>query len=173
MIWSGITEGFRLEMIQCPPSITALTYLGFLADHHIFFSLINRFGPKGFIWQQDNAPPHQPCHKVIEERGFFILDWPPHSPDLSPIEMIWSLLKRRLKGRIFKNIEEMFQEIKLEWNSIPQNVIDSLVSSFKARCLVCINHLGGSLNGHWKEVHALHCSFAPLSVPQIIEGDGI
>jgi transposase len=37
-----------------------------------------------------------------------MIRWPPHSSDLSPIEMIWSVTKWRLKGWWFQNEEQLF-----------------------------------------------------------------
>jgi transposase len=33
--------------------------------------------------------------------------WPPNSPDLSPIETVWSLMQSKLEGKTIKNIKEL------------------------------------------------------------------
>jgi hypothetical protein len=57
-----------------------------LADAWIFGRLIAQYGLRGFWWQQDNAPAHAACVDVICA-NFNILNWSPHYPNLSPIEM--------------------------------------------------------------------------------------
>jgi hypothetical protein len=135
-----------------------------LADAHIFYRLIETFGRDGFIWQQDNAPAHGPAWDVIRHQ-FEILVWPPHSPDLSPIEMLWAIIKRTLRGRRFASADELFNETVKAWDEIPQSVIDNLCSSFAARCSVCIDIGGKALNGHWRAVHKVHHEMHPEHVP--------
>ncbi|CRL31137.1 Transposase, Tc1-like [Penicillium camemberti] len=53
------------------------------------------------IFQQDNAPVHT-AHLVqgtLNELGFEVMEWPPYSPDLNPIENLWALLKAELLKR--------------------------------------------------------------------------
>jgi DDE superfamily endonuclease len=50
------------------------------------------------IFQQDNAPSHT-AHIVrdyIASLGREIMIWPPYSPDLNPIENLWTLLKQKI-----------------------------------------------------------------------------
>ena len=50
------------------------------------------------IFQHDNAPTHT-AHVVRDaliELGVEVMDWPPHSPDLNPIENLWALLKAKI-----------------------------------------------------------------------------
>lgn len=50
------------------------------------------------IFQHDNASTHT-AHVVrdaLEELGFEVMEWPPYSPDLNPIENLWALLKAKI-----------------------------------------------------------------------------
>ena len=56
----------------------------------------------GCVFQQDNAS----IHKVAIIKEFFafrqsdILEWPPYSPDLNPIEDMWAIIKKRLQKQV-------------------------------------------------------------------------
>ena len=46
------------------------------------------------IIMEDNALIHKKvCVHIYKEFGMTSLDWPPNSPDLNPIEHIWSYIK--------------------------------------------------------------------------------
>lgn len=46
-------------------------------------------------FQQDNTPGHASAftREVIARAGFRVIEWPPFSPDLSPIETLWDKIK--------------------------------------------------------------------------------
>ena len=54
----------------------------------------------GDIFQQDNAPIHtaKAIQELFECSGIHVSCWPPHSPDLNPIEHVWKLFKDSLHG---------------------------------------------------------------------------
>ena len=58
------------------------------------------FNLEELIFQQDNVVVR--TTKIVGEwfgkQPFFVLEWPAQSHDLSPIEHIWVLLKRRLNS---------------------------------------------------------------------------
>jgi hypothetical protein len=91
--------------------------------------------------------------------------WPVHSPDLSSIEMVWSIIKRNLRGRRFANADGLFIAVEQALARIPHPEIDDLVSSFPARCQVCVNWNVAALNGHWNEVHMLRHQSDPENAP--------
>ena len=87
-------------------------------------------------FQQDNDPKHK-SELVMDWLNNWvpeIIDWPPYSPDLSPIENIWAILKRRVELRKPKNQEELRQFIEEEWELIEQEICKGLVETMKERC---------------------------------------
>ena len=76
---------------------------------------------------------------------------PPYSPDINPIENVWSLLKDRLikrfkgnypKGTTSIEVEAFKRAIKEEWALIPQQAIDNCILSILKRWQAVIDAKG-------------------------------
>ena len=52
------------------------------------------------VFQHDNAPCHtaNSVKNYLRRKRWETLDWPPQSPDLSPIEWFWNILKMKIKA---------------------------------------------------------------------------
>ena len=50
------------------------------------------------IFMQDNARTHtsRQSKEWFENHGILLLDWPPYSPEMNPIENLWAIVKRKL-----------------------------------------------------------------------------
>ena len=46
------------------------------------------------------------------------MSWPPQSPDLNPIEMVWDELDRRVKEKQPTSGQHMWELIQAGWKSI-------------------------------------------------------
>ena len=96
---------------------------------------------RNLIFSQDGAPPHQPQMVKSSER-LPLLQLPPQSPDLNPIEHIWSHLKRKL-GSKRRNRSELIADVRKIWQEIDKKHIENLVRSMPDRCNAVLKASGG------------------------------
>lgn len=61
------------------------------------------------------------------------MSWPSQSPDMNPIENIWSILKRKVELRNPKNKTNLKEIIIEEWNSIPTETCKKIVDGMHER----------------------------------------
>lgn len=112
--------------------------------HHMVPSAKVLF-PKGpWIFQQDNDPKHtsNKVQNYLANKKFQVMTWPAQSPDLNPIENLWSFLDQRLRDRKPNSEEELFQAIKDGWDNIPRSYLQDLVRSMPRRCQAVIDSKG-------------------------------
>lgn len=66
----------------------------------------------------DNLRSHHggSISKIIESFGAHVLYLPPYSPDLNPIEMVWSMMKQRLRRAAVRDVPELKRTIAGIWS---------------------------------------------------------
>ncbi len=62
----------------------------------------------------------------------------PNSPDLSSIEIIWSIIKRILNIFPPTNLEELKTVIQKIWESIPVDICKNIIEHMKERWDLCL-----------------------------------
>ena len=65
--------------------------------------------------------------------------WPVQSPDLNPIENLWSILDTRLKYRKCSNEDELFKVLQDGWEDFDLQILKNLVNSMSKRCQAVID----------------------------------
>ncbi|UYV60612.1 hypothetical protein LAZ67_1001658 [Cordylochernes scorpioides] len=101
-------------------------------------------GVPNALYQQDNARPHTVRISQQALQDVQMLPWPPYSPDLSPIEHVWDIIRRRLHALPQPRSEdELWQMVEREWRAIPQDAIRTLIDSLPRRVAACVAVRGG------------------------------
>jgi len=83
-----------------------------------------------------------------EARNIQNLVHPAQSPDLNPIVGIWSIIKQRLRRRIFDSEEEMKEALQEEWDKITMEEIRDRIADMPRRCVQLIKSGGKPIRGN-------------------------
>lgn len=104
---------------------------------------------KNFVFQEDNDPKHSSnlCRNYLaskEGKGVLQrMEWPPQSPDLNPIELLWDELDRKVKAKTQTNIDELFQNLQEAWREIEETTLVKLIERMPRLCKAVLKAKGG------------------------------
>ena len=81
------------------------------------------------ILEQDNVPPHpvRITKQWLANNGIPVLDCPPYSPDLNPIEHVWGLLKEKPYTSMPSTPQKDMNTFLSLWNELRTQYAESLV----------------------------------------------
>lgn len=115
--------------------VQAAEYQHVLAQH-LIPAARQQFGRGKWLLLQDGAPPHRAASTtalLAQQQVQLVQHWPGNSPDLNPIENLWSWVSRRLQARRFTSLAQLRKELKAAWLAIPNSLLRSLASSMSKR----------------------------------------
>ena len=146
MVWSAFGGGQRSELVLMPGDpdskhggVTSAVYLEVLED------ILPTLWEPGLEFMQDNAKIH--TAKVIKtwfaEQGIVVVEWPPYSLDLNPIEHAWAQLKAwiykhhpellKLIGISQENKNKLLAALQEAWEALPEDFFTRLIESMPQR----------------------------------------
>lgn len=108
---------------------------------------------KPWLLQEDGDPSHDMRKRGLaqeykERHNIQNLTHPAQSPDLNPIEGIWSIIKQRLRRKIFNSEEDMKEALQQEWDKITLEEIRHRIADMPRRCAELIRSNGKPIRGN-------------------------
>jgi len=156
MVWSSFWGKRKGPLVPITQNINKTRYIRLLRRY--LFPVINQkfsFGMQDIPFKQDNAPVHNAYNVIdwLERNSIEVVEHPPYSPDLSPIEHTWVELKKRLYQQypriadtpggteaVKKTLSEV---LPLVWETIREESFVKLWKSMPDRVAAVLEAKGG------------------------------
>src|SRR6218665_706403 len=130
---------------ELKPVYARLDTSGMISKHRLFtdnaVSVFQQYGARAHTctsavsraWLNENIPNN-------------IENWPPNSPDLSPIENLWSILSSSVcKDPELKTPAQLKRRLRKAWNSISVETLHNLIESLPRRMKAVIFSKGNTI----------------------------
>ena len=97
------------------------------------------------IFQHDNAPCHRAksIQTLFAEKKINAMVWPANSPDLNPIENLWSWLDRQIAKDLPRDTDQLRASISKHLSNVPEKIIQNLIDSMPTRIRQCMKNRCG------------------------------
>ncbi len=133
MVWGCISAYVMGSLHVLEGTMNAERYIKVLEQHML--------PSRRCVFQQDNAKPHTAAITTtwLRIRRVQVLNWPTCSPDLSPIENIWHIIKWK---RWPQTLQQLETYIRQEWDQIPTPKLQKLITSMPRRLQTVLKRRG-------------------------------
>lgn len=147
LVWGCFSFAGTGDLCRIEGIMRKENYLKILQEN-ILPSGLRLIGPN-FTFMHDNDPKHTAvvCKNYLSaqerKKNFKVMTWPPQSPDLNPIELLWDELDRRVRKVCPTSKEHLWNILEREWTNIPHTVLSKLIERMPRVVRAVINAKGG------------------------------
>ena len=135
--WGAFSSNGKCILNFFKENMSNTIYENILED---YMPELKRIGKNEVLVLMDNHPVHKSLNslKFYKEKGIKVIDFPPYSPDLNPIENIWGKIKKQIMKKEYQTLAVLMKDIEKEWDSITDNQLKNYSSSMKNRIHSCL-----------------------------------
>ena len=147
-VWGAFSYDSRTSLIRIRGTFTKDKYKKILQETLLPYAESVFCNVRNFLLQEYNCSVHRASaiRQYLSSKQVVRMTWTPQSPDLSPVENVWGLIKRKLRSltQYPRNEDELFETVEQMWPEIPQLYFQRLVASMPNRARSVVNRKGSS-----------------------------
>lgn len=138
MVWGGISLRGATELSIIAGTVDSARYCTILNEYLV--QTANTLYPEGWRLQQDNARCHTSRYTRtwLEDNRIETIPWPAVSPDLSPIENIWGLMKIEVERKAPRTRHELVAAVLEAWQLVTETYASNLLLGIPDRLHKCL-----------------------------------
>ncbi|CAK9824990.1 Transposable element Tc1 transposase [Anthophora retusa] len=150
MVWGCFGSTSVGDLVKIDGILNKERYKGILETNALPSG--TRLIGENFVFQQDNDPKHTSklCRGYLEqlerEEKIVIMTWPPQSPDLNPIELLWEELDRQVRKAAPTSTQTLWQQLQDAWSRIEPLTLTKLLNRMPKLCKAVIKAHGGNID---------------------------
>lgn len=152
MFFGGISYKWMTSLVKCPKTVNSTTYCNQVLPRSRIISGMNKeYGKNNWLLMQDGAGPHIATDTMsyLRNKCTLLQDWPSNSPDLNPIENLWSIMGKQVNKRRPKTKKSLWRIVSEVWNNLDWKMIENLIDSMEKRLNLVMLLDGGCINGYF------------------------
>ena len=159
MVWGAIGYNMWSRLVRIESNLNSNRYIREVLQPEVLPLLQ---ATPHVIFQQDNARPHvaRVVQTFLQRWRVSLLPWPTRSPEMSPIELVWDMVGRRLicQSPPAPTLDPLRTRIQTAWRDIPQEDIQGLFDSLPWHVERLIAAHGG-FTPYWNHMLTDHAQF--------------
>ncbi len=143
MVWGCVSALGKGNLHFCDGTINAEKYIEIL-EHNMLPSRRHLSRDVHAYFNKTMQKPHSAhiTKSWLRRKRVRVLDLPACSPDLSPIENVWRILKRKMRQRRPRTVAHLKTCLQEEWDKITPETLHHLGSSVPKRLLSVVKRNG-------------------------------
>ncbi|GBN02448.1 Transposable element Tc3 transposase [Araneus ventricosus] len=135
MVWAAFDFDCQVGLAFLDGRQNSPKYIETLENHHQPFA--ENIGGRNWEYQHENAPTHtsSATKNYLNSKNVTVLEWPPMSPDLNPIENVWDIMFRKVyeNGGQFYSVYALKTAIESAWYNLEPELLQTLIMSMEKR----------------------------------------
>ncbi|GBO19032.1 Transposable element Tc3 transposase [Araneus ventricosus] len=133
MVWAAFGFNGQVGLAFLYGRQNSPKYIETLENHLMPFA--ENIGGQNCEYQHDNANTHTPSARknYLNSKNVTVLEWPPMSPDLNPIEKVWGFMSRKVyeNGGQFYSVNALKTSIESAWCNLEPKILQTLIMSME------------------------------------------